>query len=341
MKTDLFQSRGQCWLFQICCNIECSTFTASSFRIWNSSTEILSPPVALFIVMLPKAHLISHYRMSGSRWVITPSWLSGLWRSFLYSSYVYSCHLVLIPFASVRAIQFLSFIVSIFACNFSFSSVQFSRSVVSNSLRPHEPQHARPPCLSPTPGVYPNSCPLSRWCHPTISSSVIPFSSCLQSFPASGSFHMSHPFAPVGQNIGVSASTSVLPMNTRDWSPLGWTGWISLQSKGLSRVSSNTTVQKHVPLVTLIFLKRSLLFPSISLHRSCRMAFFYIYITLVFFPITLFFYGNYILFFFFFKLGHSCLGCYLSLLFFRTLHSDGCMFPFLLCPSLLFFPQLL
>ena len=126
-----------------------------------------------------------------------------------------------------------------------FSSVQFSCSVVSYSLRPHGLQHARPPCPSPTPGVYPNSCPLSWWCHPTISSSVIPFSSHLQSFPASGSFQMSQFFASGGQNIGVSASGSVLPMNIQDWSPLGWTGWISLQSTGLSRVFSNTTVQKH------------------------------------------------------------------------------------------------
>ena len=122
------------------------------------------------------------------------------------------------------------------------SSVQFSHSVVSDSLRPHEPQQARPSCPSPTPGVYPNLCPLSQWCHPTSSSSVIPFSSCPQSFPESGSFQMSQLFASGGQNIGVSASTSVLPMNTQDWSPLGWTGWISLQSKGLSRVFSNTTV---------------------------------------------------------------------------------------------------
>ena len=124
-------------------------------------------------------------------------------------------------------------------------SVQFSRSVVSNSLQPHGLQHTRPPWPSPTPGVYPNSCPLSRWCHPTISSSVVPFSSCPQSFPASRSFQMSQLFASGGQNIGVSASTSVLPMNTEDWSPLGWTGWISLQSKGLSRVVSNPTVQNH------------------------------------------------------------------------------------------------
>ena len=126
-----------------------------------------------------------------------------------------------------------------------FNSVQFSRSVVSDSLWPHEPQHSRPPYPSPTPRVYPNPCPSSRWCHPAISSSVIPFSSCPQSFPASGSFQMSQFFASGGQSIGASASASVLPMNTQDWSPLGWTSWISLQSKGLSRVFSNTTVQKY------------------------------------------------------------------------------------------------
>ena len=126
-----------------------------------------------------------------------------------------------------------------------FSSVQFSRSVLSDSLWLHELQHARPPCPSPTPGVYSNSCPLSRWCHPTISSSVVLFYSCLQSFPASGSFPMNQFFASGGQSTGVSASASVLPMNTQDWSPLGWTGWISLQLKGLSRVLTNTTVQKQ------------------------------------------------------------------------------------------------
>ena len=110
---------------------------------------------------------------------------------------------------------------------------EFSHSVVSDSLWPHGPQHPRPPCPSPTPGVYANSCPSSRWCHPTISSFVVPFSSCLQSFPASGSFQISQLFTSGGQNIGVSASTSVLPMNTQYWYPLGWTGWISLQSKGL------------------------------------------------------------------------------------------------------------
>ena len=125
-----------------------------------------------------------------------------------------------------------------------FRSVQFSRSVVSDSLQPHGLQHARSPCPSPTPGVYSNSCPLSWWCHLTISSSVIPFSSHLQSLPASGSFQMSQFFTSGGQSIGVSASASVLPTNTQEWSPLGWTGWISLLSEGLSRVFSNTAVQK-------------------------------------------------------------------------------------------------
>ena len=125
------------------------------------------------------------------------------------------------------------------------SSVLFSLSVMSNYLRPHGLQHARLPCTSPTPGVYTNSCPLSQWCHPTISSSVVPFSSCLQSFPALGTFQMNQFFASGGQSIGVSASTSVLPVNIQDWFPLGWTGWTSLQSKGLSRVFSNTAVQKH------------------------------------------------------------------------------------------------
>ena len=129
---------------------------------------------------------------------------------------------------------------------YSDISVQFSCSVVSDSLRPYELQHTSPCCLSTTLGVCPNPCPLSRWCHPTISSSVTPLSSCLQSFPASGSFQMSELFASGGQSIGVSASTSVLPMNTQDWSPSGWTGWISLQSKGFSRVFANTTVPKYL-----------------------------------------------------------------------------------------------
>ena len=141
-KTDLLQSCGHCWVFQICWHIECRTFTASSFRIWNSS-------------------------------------------------------------------------------------VQFSHSVMSNSLWPHEPHYTRPPCPSPTPRVHSDSCPLSWWCHPTTSSSVIPFSSCPQSFPASGSFQMSQLFTSGGQSIGVSASTSVLSMNSQEWSPLGWNDWIS------------------------------------------------------------------------------------------------------------------
>ena len=141
-------------------------------------------------------------------------------------------------------------------------SVQFSHSVVSDSLRPHGLQHARLPCPSLTPGAYSNSCPPSWWCHPTISSSVIPLSSCPQSFPASGSSQMSQLFASGGQSIGVPASVSVLPMNIQDWFPFGWTGWISLQSKGLSRVFSNTQF-KSINSLVLIFLYSP---PLTSIH---------------------------------------------------------------------------
>ena len=133
----------------------------------------------------------------------------------------------------------------VFFLSCSQATVQFSRSVVSNSLQPHWLQHVRPPCPSSTPGDCSNSCPLSRWCHPTISFSVVPFSSRLQSFPASGSFPVSQLFTSGGQSVGASASASVLPMNIQDWFPLELKGWISLQSKGLLRVFSNTTVQKH------------------------------------------------------------------------------------------------
>ena len=127
----------------------------------------------------------------------------------------------------------------------TISSVQFSRSVMSDSLQPHESQHARPPCPSSTPRVHPDSRPLSQWCHPAISSSVLPLSSCSQSLPASESFPMSQLFTSGGQSTGVSALASFLPKKSQDWSPSQWTGWISLQSKGLSRVFSNTTVQKY------------------------------------------------------------------------------------------------
>ena len=135
-----------------------------------------------------------------------------------------------------------------------FSAVQVRCSVVSDSLWPHELQHARPPRPSSTPGGYSDSCPLSRWCHPTISSSVVPFSSHFQAFQASGSFLMSQFFASGGQSIGVSTSASVLPMNIQEWFPLGWTGWISLQSKALLRVFSNTTVQKHQLFISAFFI---------------------------------------------------------------------------------------
>ena len=132
------------------------------------------------------------------------------------------------------------------------SSVQFSCSVLSDCLRPHELQHARLPCPSPTPGAYSNSCPSRRWCHPTISSFVVPFSSRLQSFPALGSFPISQFFTSGGQSI-VSALASVLPMNIQDWFPLGWTGWVSLQSKGLSRVFSNTTVKSINSMLSFLY----------------------------------------------------------------------------------------
>ena len=142
---------------------------------------------------------------------------------------------------------------------------------MSNSLQPYELQHARPPCPSPTPGVYPNSCPLSWWCHPTTSSSVIPFS-CLQSFLASGSFPMSRFFASGSQSIGASASASVLPMNIQDWFPLGLTGWISLPSMGLSRVFSNTTVQKHQILRCSAFFMAQLSHPYMTTGRTIALA---------------------------------------------------------------------
>ena len=153
---------------------------------------------------------------------------------------------IIIPFWLLQNFEQSSLWYTIGPCWLSIlnQSVQFSRSVLSNCLWHHEWQHARPPCPSPTPGAYSNSCPSSQWCHPAISSSVIPFSSCPQSVPASESFLMSQLFSWDGQSIGISALASVLPKNTQDWSPLEWTGWISLQSKGLSRVF-NTTVQKH------------------------------------------------------------------------------------------------
>ena len=147
-----------------------------------------------------------------------------------------------------------------------FSSVQFSRSVVSDSLRPHESQHTRPPCLSPTPRVHPNSCALSPWFHPAISSSVLSFSSCPQSLPASGSFPVSQLFTWGGQSTGVSALAPFLPKNTQEWSPLGWTGWNSLQSKGISRVFFNT-IFKSINSLALSFLDSPIL-TSIHDHRK-------------------------------------------------------------------------
>ena len=171
-----------------------------------------------------------------------PVFLSGL-------KYFIIC-IIFTSFYKLLFLYFLScsfFVTYIQYYNYSvqFSSAQLSHSVVSNSLRSHESQHTRPSCPSPAPRVHSNPCPFSQWCHPTISSSIVLFSSCPQSFTASGCLPVSQLFASGGQSVGVSASTSVLPINTQDWSPLEWTGWISLQSKGLSRVFSNTTIQKH------------------------------------------------------------------------------------------------
>ena len=150
---------------------------------------------------------------------------------------------------------------------FQLSSVLFSRSVMSDSLRPDESQHARPPCPSPTPGVHSNSCPLSRWCHPAISSLVIPFSSCPQSLPASGSFPMSQLFSSGGQSIGASASASVPPMNIQVWFPLGLTGFISLKSRGFSRVFTNTTIQKKILRCSVLFMVQ-LLQPYMTTRKT-------------------------------------------------------------------------
>ena len=156
-------------------------------------------------------------------------------------------------YTSIYRYLYMSIYTDIYTQMF-ISSVQFSHSVMSNSLQPHDSQHTRPPCPSPTSRIHSDSYPLSQWCHPAISSSVIPFSSRLQSFPVSGSFQMSQFFTSCGQSIGASAPASVLPMNIQDWFPLGWTGCISLQSQRLSRVFSNTTVQKHKFFGTQLYL---------------------------------------------------------------------------------------
>ena len=199
---------------------------------------------AAFVSAFPKVATPSSV---STAWVTSPFWHPGsqIASSLLPSQWVNI--LVVNHYSWWELIQACHESDDSFSLNFTvqFSSVQFSRSVVSDSLRPHESQHARLPCPSPTPGVHSNSHPSSWWCHPAISSSVVPFSSWPQSLPASESFPMSQLFAWGGQSTGISASASFLPTNTQDWSPSEWTGWISLQSKGLSRVFSNTTVQKH------------------------------------------------------------------------------------------------
>ena len=172
--------------------------------------------------------------------VLLHSCWPSFYASYFYDSFFYHPHCTCSSLCPRKLYPLLALLTLL-----SFSSVRFSRSVVSDSLQPHELQHTRPPCPSPTPGVHSDSRPSSQWCHSAISSSVVPSSSCPQSLPASESFPMSQLFTWGGQSTGVSALASFLPKNTQDWSPLEWTGWISLRSKGLSRVFSNTTVQKH------------------------------------------------------------------------------------------------
>ena len=193
----------------------------------------------LVIAFLPKSkHLLISWLLSPSAVILEPK---------KRVCHYFHCFPIYLPRSDGTRYHDLILWMLSFKAAFSLSS--FISSVQSLShfrlFWPHEPQHARPPCPSSIPGVYPNPCPLCRWCHPTTSSSLVPFSSCLQSFPASGSFQMSQLFTSAGQSMGLSASTSVLPVNIQDWFPLGWTGWISLQSKELSRVIFNTTVQKH------------------------------------------------------------------------------------------------
>ena len=217
-----------CSIMCVSCQLQIGTYQEHCQWHWQEhlpSASIETEPHAAFAVDLQQA--LREFRME---WRIL---LQGIWldrsldsRMFLGTDFMTS--ILASPHISVQS-----------------SSVQFSHSVMTNSLWSHGLQHARPPCPSPTPGVYSNWCPLSRWCHPTISSSAVPFSSCLQSCSASVSFQMSQFFTSDGQNIGVSASTSVLPINFQYWFPLGWTGWISLQSKGLSRIFSTTTIQKY------------------------------------------------------------------------------------------------
>ena len=227
------QSLYYCWIFRLF-----PVDVYKSFNYWWLPKECFLEVVLLRLKINVLVFLIDTNHQLGVR------------KDYIHLYFLISMHIIIIwrKFFSLKIEEMLFLYVSVFYVTHdelspNICSVQFSRSVVSYSLQPHGLQHARLPCPSPTPGAYSNSCPRSRWCHQTISSSVVPFSSHLQSFPASVSFPMSQFFAWSGQNIGVAASASVLPMNTQDWSPLGWTGWISLQSKRLSRVFSNTTHQ--------------------------------------------------------------------------------------------------
>ena len=229
------------WKHAVLCLVAQSCLT-----LWGPKDCSLQAPMSMRIL---QARILEWVAMPSSRGLLNPGLLHCRWNLYHLSHQGSYPIRVAYPFSNGSSWPRNWAVVFCTAGRFLsaelLSSVQFSCSVVSDSLRPHELQHARPPCPSPTPGVYPNLCPSSQWCHPAISSSVIPFSSYPQSLPASGSFPMSQLFTSGGQSTGVSAAASVFPMNTQHRSPLGWTGWISLQSKGLSRVFSNTMVQKH------------------------------------------------------------------------------------------------
>ena len=222
-------------VFHILTNI-CCLFSFWSWPFWQVRGDILLRFWFAFSWRLETVFSPLYIPASFVRhWLTIRAWIYFRVLSFSFFPLIPVCFCV-----STIQFDYCSFVAQ--EVYFQF---QFSHSVISDSLWPHDPEHARLPCPSPTSGVHPNSCSWNRWCHPTISSTVVPFSVCPQSFPASGSFPMSQLFASGAQSIGVSASASVLPMNIQDWSPLGWVGWISLQSKGLTRVFSNTTVQKH------------------------------------------------------------------------------------------------
>ena len=224
---------GSCFQYTLPICLLIGIFVLLTFSVIINVVELKSPTLSVVFCLF----FISHF-------FFLPFSLSCIFRISFWFTYNVFLNISLYSFCRSGSSNYTIYSWLIKVCKCSVQSVQFSRSVVSDSLRPHELQHARPPCPSPTPGVHPDSRPSSQWCHPAISSPAVPFSSCPQSLPASESFPMSQLFTWGGQSTGVSALASFLPKKSQGWSS-EWTGWISLQSKGLSRVFSNTTVQKH------------------------------------------------------------------------------------------------